>query len=80
MIDYTTGEYTAHFLQPLPEGLSRETLLEAMSQAGPMYELNLPGVLERLTGKRYKVTTDLHKWHIETDRRISEETFAIEPV
>ncbi len=78
MIDYAIGDYTAHFVEPLPDGISRETLLEAMSQTGPMYEVNLPGVLERLTGKRYKVTTDPRKWGIEPDRRISEETFTIE--
>lgn len=65
MIDDTTGDYTAHFVEPLPDGISRETLLEAMSQTGPMYEVNLPGVLERLTGRRYKVTTDLRRWRIE---------------
>lgn len=43
-----------------------------------MYEVNLPPVLERLTGTRYKVATDPRRWRIEADRRISEETFTIE--
>jgi hypothetical protein len=78
MIDYQVDDYTAHFIEPLPEGLSRETLLRALAEIGPMYEVNLPPVLERLTGTRYAVTTDPRRWRIEADSRISEETFTIE--
>jgi hypothetical protein len=79
MIDYRVDDYTAHFLEPLPDDLSRETLLRALAEVGPMYEVNLPPVLERLTGRRYRVSTDPRRWRIEADRRITEETFTIEP-
>lgn len=33
MIDYHVDNYTAHFIEPLPEGLSRETLLRALAES-----------------------------------------------
>lgn len=91
MFSVEVGGYTARFREPLPEGLSREDLTEAVlrthqpltdnpeDEPGYYLEERLPLALRHVTGSDFRVVYHHETIEAEPTRRILAAQFTVEP-